>query len=107
MIASYLNQTVQRYPKSGYDTYGKPTLGTAEDVKARFQEKQRRAMNDKGVEFLTDAELWLLPSQDMALDDVVVFEEVRYKVVRVDVKRGLTGDADHKKVLLVRTKENG
>ena len=107
MIDGYLNQIVSRSAKSGYDVYGKPTTKDGEDVKARFQEKQRRAMDDKGVEFLTDAELWIKPDQTMELDDVITYEGIKYKVVRVDVKRGLSGNPDHKKVLLVKTKENG
>lgn len=107
MIETYLNQLVTRNPVKNYDAYGKPTLGTGESVKARFQGKQRRAMDSQGVEFVTDAELWVAPGQAMALDDVIIFEEVQYKVVRVDTKKGLSGQTDHKKVLLVRTKENG
>ena len=107
MIASYLNQLVTRNPLKSYDTYGKPTIGNGQSVKARFQGKQRRAMDNKGVEFVTDAELWIAPDQEMALDDVILFEDIQYKVVRVDVKKGLSGQTDHKKVLLVRTKENG
>lgn len=107
MISNYLNQTVTRNKRTGNDVYGKPIVGENESVKARFQEKQRRAMDEKGQVFLTDAEMWIMPDQELELDDVIQYEGIKYKTARIEIKRGITGNKDHKKVLLVKTKENG
>jgi len=104
-VNRYLNQTVTIKSRTGYDAYGKPTKGSTSTIEARIQEKTNRLIDDKGQQFRTDAELWLKPTQTIALDDVVTFESTTYKVVRIDTKRGFTGNKDHKKVYLVKTSE--
>ena len=106
-IASYLNQTVTRKARSAYDAYGKATLGTGASIRGRFQASQKMLKDVKGNEFMVDAELWLKPTQDIFLDDIIEYESIAYQVVKIDIKRGLGGKVDHKKALLKRTKENG
>lgn len=104
-IATYLNQQVVRKPKSGFDKFGKPTTGTSETIKARFQESTAPFIDENGKEYTIDANMWVLPSQALALEDVIEVDSVNYKVVGVDTKRGFTGAIDHKKAYLKRTKE--
>lgn len=104
MIGNYLNQSVTIKSKTGYDKFGKPTTASSITAKARFQEKRKR-MVAQGVEFFTDAILFLGANTTVNLDDVVTFESANYKVVEVASKRGFGGKVDHKEVLLVVTKE--
>jgi hypothetical protein len=104
-INNYLNQSVTLKQKSGFSLEGKPTLSVGTTIKARFQDKQKRLVDDVGNEYFTDAEVWLKPTQTINLDDVVVYGSVSYKVVQIDTKRGLNGQIDHKKALVVKTKE--
>lgn len=104
-ITTYLNTTVTRKPKSTLDKYGAVTTGTAVNIRARIQEKVTRLFDERGIEFLADAELWVKPTETINLEDLITFESNNYKVVRIDTKRGLTGNKDHKKIYLRRTKE--
>lgn len=104
-IDTHLNQQVTRKPKSGTDKFGKPTTGTAETIKARFQEGIKTFIDENGKEYTADAELWLKPVQTIVLEDVITVDSVNYKVIGVDTKRGFTGAIDHKKAYLKRTKE--
>ncbi len=106
MIESYLNQSVTRKAKTGFDKYGKPTTGTGATVVCRMQNKTKRLKNPStGEEYVADAELWVKASQALEIDDLVTFESQDYKVVQVEVKKALAGSTNHKKAYLVRAKE--
>lgn len=102
-IATYLNQTVTLLGKTSYDKYGKPVVGAGSSIPARLQETTRRIVTGKQQELGIDAELWVLPTQTLNVDDQIQYESVTYKVVKVDTKRGFTGSANHKKALLIKT----
>ncbi len=105
-VQSYLNQTVTKKATASYDVYGKPVASAPVSVRCRIQNASKRLIvQGNGVEFTVDAEMWVKPTESIALDDVITWESTNYKVVRVDTKKGLTGNTDHKKVLLIRTKE--
>lgn len=105
MIENYLNQSVTIKSKTGFDLEGKPTTSAGVAIAARFQHKTKTLRNDQGLEYTVDAELWTKPEQAIALEDVITYESVNYKVVKIDDKRGLNGKTSHKKALLTRTKE--
>lgn len=103
MIATYLNQTVTYKPTSStYDAFGKPTSPTSSSIKARLQEGTKRVYTQGTQELQADAELWVLPTQALVLDDRIEYDGSKYRVVRVDTKRTITGQQNHKKALLVR-----
>jgi len=104
-VNNFLNQSVTIKAKSGFTLEGKPNLGSGTGIMARFQDKQTKLFDDKGVEYLTDAEIWVKPTQTINLEDVIVYGGVNYKVVRIDTKRDLDGQIHHKKALVVKTKE--
>lgn len=104
-INNYLNQTVTLKQKSGFTLEGKPSLSAGVSIMARFQDKQTRLVDDKGNEYVTDAEVWVKPTQTVSLEDVITYGGVNYKVVRIDTKRDLDGQIHHKKALVVKTKE--
>lgn len=103
MISSYLNTTVTRTPKNGLDVHGDSVEGVASEIRARLQDSTKRMRDEKGQEYIVDAELWIMPDQEMEMGDFVTFDAVKYQVVRIDVKRGLNMAVDHQKCLLRRT----
>lgn len=104
-IDTYLNQQVQIKSKTGFDKYGKPTTGSASTIEARFLEKQNIFKDDNGKEYTTDAELWILPTQTITLEDVITVNSINYKVARIDARRDINGSIDHRKAFLIKTKE--
>lgn len=105
MIESYLNQSVTLKSKTGFNLEGKPNTSAGVTIAARFQHKTKTLRNDQGVEYVIDAEMWAKPDQALALEDVLTYEGVNYKIVKIDDKRNLSGITSHKKALLTRTKE--
>lgn len=104
-INSYLNQTVVLKAKAGFDVEGKPSLGAGSNIQARFQDSKKRLVNNQGNEFITDAEVWLKPNQTIALEDVIIYGGVNYKVVKIETKRWVNGKINHKKAMVIKTKE--
>lgn len=104
-IDTYTNQAVQIKSKTGFDKYGKPTTGTASSIRARFVEKPKLFKDANGHEYMTDAELWVLPTQTINLEDVVVVSSVNYKVSKIENRRDISGDIDHKKAYLTKTQQ--
>jgi len=101
-IENYLNQTVSLLGKTSYDKYGKPVVGAGTNIIGRLQETTRRIVTGKQQEIGIDAELWVLPTQTLNIDDQISYNGVTYKVVKVDTKRGFYGSANHKKALLIK-----
>lgn len=91
--------------KNGFDKYGRPTLGASSTIRARFVEKSKLMKNEQGEEYMTDAELWLLPTQTINLEDTVIYSSTNYKVAKIEVRRDVNGDVDHKKAFLIKTQE--
>lgn len=104
-INTYLNQNLEKKIRSGFTLEGKPSLGSAVSFKGRFQDKQTRLVDSNGVEFTTDGEVWMKPDESINLEDYIIYESVNYKVVRIDTKRKFDGEVNHKKALVVKTKE--
>lgn len=104
-ITSYLNQTATLKPRSGVDRYGKPTIGTTSTFRCRAQGSKTRVFNDQGVETQADLEMWVEPSLGVSEGDKIEFESKNYSVAKLDTKRKLTGVANHKKLLLLESKE--
>lgn len=104
-IETYTSQTVQRYPRSGYDSQGKPSFGSASSVLCRFTESTERIKDAAGNEYIIDAKMWVDADQTMALEDKIVYNSINYKVVFVKENRELDGEIHHKRIHLQRTKQ--
>ena len=104
-IAIYLNQSVVLKLHTGFDVHGKRSLGSANTIEARFVEKEEMLKDQNGNEFRSDAQMWVLPEQSIDLEDEVAYGGSNYKAVKIEMRRGLTGSVDHKKVYLKKTKE--
>ena len=100
-VATYLNQTVKWLAKSGNDKFGKPKNEDAVTIKCRIKGSSRRMLDENGKEFNADIEMWVLPNQEMSLDDLIIWDETNYRVVNVKELVNFSGKIDHKKVLLI------
>lgn len=104
MIDTYLNQQIQIQAVASYNAYGKPVQGTASTIKARFVEKEEILKDDNGQEFKSDAQLWVLPTQTLDLNHLVIYETLKYRIAKIETRRAFEGIKDHKKAYLVRVK---
>ena len=100
MIDYFLNQEVVRKYGVTYNKYGEAHTANSEAVMCRLHEKKKRIFNDKNEVAFYDAEMWVLPTQAVEVNDLIEYESKTYKVVGVDVKRDFSGNVQHKKALL-------
>ncbi len=105
-ITQYLNQIGVKKAKSGYDENGKPTISTGVNFPMRFREKQIKIRDYQGNEYVTDAEVWTEPDEELSLDSIIEYESEQYKVIKKGKPRNFEGKVHHKKFLVIRTKEN-
>jgi len=107
-IESYIKQFVTRTPvntSQKFDRYGKPNYSSSETIKVRLRECFKRMVDRDGNNFTIDAEMWLLPTQSLNLEDKITYESEDYKVFKIDIPRKLSGSKNHKKAFLIKTTE--
>ncbi len=80
-VGNLLNQTITIYGKSTYDGYGRPTLGSGTDVRARFQPKQSRKLLPNGDVMTIDALAYVPADTTIATDDKITYDSQTYKVI--------------------------
>lgn len=97
-----LNQTVTIYSKSGYDAYGRETVGSGSGVSARVQKTTKRKLLDNGSLVLIVAECWLPPETTVNVDDRVVFGDDSYKVFNKYEAINDNGGTHHIKLELIK-----
>jgi len=105
MIETYLNQFAVIKSRTGFDLEGKPVISAGTTIGVRFQNITKTIRNDAGMEYAIDAEVWTRADQTVELEDVIVYGGSNYKVVKVEIKRDLSGNISHKKALLTKTNE--
>lgn len=103
-INNYLNQIISIKSKTGFNAYGKPTVGTASNIQCRIVEKTSLLTDENGKEYQSDIQLWVLPTQALTLEDLVTYNSITYRIAKIDHERGLSGSIDHKKAYLVKAK---
>ena len=104
-ITPYLNQYISKKLTRAYDVYGVAQSAIPQNILCRIQSSHKRIMSPQGVEFAVEAEIWVNGTEVLAVDDIVVWDGVEYKIVTMEIKKGLTGTTNHKKGYLVRNKE--
>lgn len=105
-INNYLNQTVNKKVTKEYDVYGTPVAEIPTYIKCRIQSSNKRLVGQGGIEFSADAEMWVKPTERLDIDDIITWESEDYKVVRVDIKKTVTGATNHKKLYLVVNRQS-
>lgn len=104
-IASYLNQTATRKAQTSVDQFGKVTTDAGTSFKCRAQGSKSKVINENGQEVTADLEMWVGPNQTVASGDKIVFEGKNYSVAKIEDKRNIQGRTNHKKLLLLESKE--
>lgn len=102
LIDTYTNQDIYLKSTTGYDVYGKEILASQDTIKCRFHFKQVRKLDKNGQEFLTDGVVWINPDINIELDDVIIYDNIEYKVKGLDIKVSFTGKKEFKKIFVVK-----
>lgn len=102
MIAGLFNQTITVYSKSGYDAYGRETVGAGTDVQCRFQRSTKRRLMPNGSLAVIDAVCYVPADTTVATDDRVTYDSTDYKVYIIDDAVGGNGDTHHIKLELIK-----
>jgi len=101
VIGDYLAQTIWRKPKTGLDSYGQPTYGTAVQTKARWLEKRHLVRNAEGEQVTSEVTVTLPGDMAVAVGDQLSADGSEYlTVIAVSVSRGLEGEAALKRAYL-------
>ena len=94
MIEAYLNQAVQRRPRTGVDAHGEDTYGTAVTTVGRWREKGRLARNAQGEQVLASASVSLKPTESIAPGDQVSLDGAIWRtIIEIRNSPGLGGDS--------------
>lgn len=104
-ISSYLNQKATRKAQTSVDQFGKVTTDAGTDFKCRAQGSKSKVINADGQEVTADLEMWVGPNQSMNTNDKITFESKNYSVAKIEDKRNISGRTNHKKLLLLESKE--
>lgn len=97
-ITQYLNQQLTHKTRISYDKYGKiETLSS--NIKGRLvaSSVQNRGLQAKPLDY--DVEVWLEPTQTMAVEDIIADHDNSYRVLQVNEYRAKDGSLHHKKAL--------
>lgn len=97
-----LNQTITIYSKSGYDAYGRPSVGSGSDVEARFQPKSIRKIQPNGDVLAIDAIAYVNANADVVTDDKISFNSQNYRVLNVYPVPDKFGNVHHHKLELLK-----
>lgn len=104
-VITYLNQLCGIQAPNGQNRYGKSQWGPEYMEKCRLQGSKARVIDDKGNQVQADAEIWVGPNAQLDAEYRVNFESKVYRVMKLDVKRNFNGTINHKKGLLLESKE--
>lgn len=97
-----LNQECTIYTKSGYNEYGRETVGSGTDSICRLQKTTKRKLLDNGSLALIEAECWLPSDVTVNVDDRVVFGSDSYKVFNKYEAIEGNGGTHHIKLELIK-----
>jgi|SRR3990167_2329743 len=103
-INSLLNQTISIYSKSGYNAYGRETVGTATSVQSRFQKKTKQKLLPNGSVIMIEAICYISSDTTIAVDDKITYGGVDYKVYGIYAAVDGSGDTNHYKLELTKWK---
>ena len=104
-ISKYTLQIVELQSKGGRTATGRPIVGATTPIEARFVKNKKNVKDFSGNEYIIDAAMWVKPTQNIELEDIVFCEDEYYKVVQVYAPRTINGIVNHKKILLVQTRD--
>lgn len=101
-LQSLLNQTISVYPKSGYDAYGRETVGSATSYTGRVQEVTKSRLLPNGQTVVIDAIVYLQGESSIMTNDRVDYDGTRYKVYGRSLAIDGQGNINNTKLELVK-----
>lgn len=101
-VTGLMNQSLTVYSKSGYDKYGRETVGTGTSVACRFQKttKQRLALN--GALTTIVGIVYVPADTTVAIEDKITFDAVNYRVFGIYAAVDGAGNDNHLKLELTK-----
>ena len=97
-----LNQSASLYSKTGFDAYGRETVGSATTIDCRMQKTTKRKLLENGSLALIVAECWVPADTTVSVDDRIVFASESFKVfAKYEAITG-TGATHHIKLDLIK-----
>lgn len=104
-VIDMMNQTITLYSRSGYDKWGKLTLGSGVAHKARVQEGTRNEFLPTGQVINIVITAYIAPSVTIEVNDKVTYSSTDYKVYKKYVTVDGGGTANHIKLELIKWQE--
>lgn len=103
-ITGLMNQTITISTKSGYNAYGRETVGVETDVVARFQKKTKMKVLPNGSVLTIEAIVYVPSDTVVGVDDKVTYSGSDYKVHGIYEAVDGQGRKNHLKIELIKWK---
>lgn len=103
-INGLLNQQITIASKTGYNAYGRETVGTGATVQARFQKKTKQKLLPNGSVIVIEAICYVPSDTTIVVDDKITYGGVDYKVFGIYQAVDGSGDTNHLKLELIKWK---
>ena len=103
-INGLLNQQITIASKTGYNEYGRETVGTTATVQSRFQKKTKQKLLPNGSVIMIEAICYVPSDTTVVIDDKVSFGDIDYKVFGIYQAVDGSGNTDHLKLELIKWK---
>lgn len=103
-INGLLNQQITIASKTGYNAYGRESVGAGSTVQARFQKSQKQKLLPNGSLLTIEAIVYVPSDTVVVVDDKVTYGGIDYKVYGIYTAVDGTGSTNHIKLELVKWK---
>lgn len=100
-----LNQTISLYTRSGYDRYGRESVGSAVEHSARVQEVSKTKLLPNGQTILINLIVFLKSGVTININDKVTYGTTDYKVFSVSKPVDGSGNVHHIEVQCIKWQE--
>lgn len=99
---SLLKQTITLKTKTGLDRYGRETISSGSNYRARFQRVRKNIMDSKGNIVPIDGLVFVKSDLTVNSDDIIVYDSQNYKVVGRRDSIGKDGSTHHQTLEVIK-----
>lgn len=100
-LRGLLNQTITLYSKSGYNAYGRETVGSGTNYQCRFQKTTKTILLPTGQTIQLVAIVYLAGEPTVAINDKVTYSDHDYKVAGIYTATDGQGNTNNTRLQLV------
>jgi plastocyanin len=97
-LASLLRQSTTLYNRSGYDRYGKETVGAGTTIKARVQIVSKPRIMPDGTSYVITAIIYYPSDTTINEGDKITYGANNYRVHGISLPTDGVGQTNHKKI---------